>query len=127
MPTPNGVNSYFSSWHFSSNSPIIRIQESKSGYSSYMSFFSYFIQPIGICDFKFNIYSLLQYSTCVQLFNWKYQVPTLSPNNIAVVNGETTEFARVKILIVLGMGMATDMVTNIHNLGRLFWQYCPLM
>ena len=52
MPTPNGVNYLLQSLIVSSNSPIIRLQESKSGYSSYMSFVYFLSQPIGISGFK---------------------------------------------------------------------------
>ena len=37
MPTPNGVNSYFSSCNILDNFADFQEQESKSGYSSYMS------------------------------------------------------------------------------------------
>ncbi|SDO61300.1 hypothetical protein SAMN04487900_1373 [Prevotella communis] len=49
MPTPNGVNSYFSPCSSYTKFGDFLEQESKSGYSSYMSYFSYlFLQPIGI-------------------------------------------------------------------------------
>ncbi len=38
MPTPNGVNSYFSSCNILDYFADFQEQESKSGYSSYMSF-----------------------------------------------------------------------------------------
>ena len=51
----------------------------------------------------------------VQFFNGEHQIPIATPNNIAVVNGERTEFFGIKILVVLRMGMSSDEVTNIHN------------
>ena len=51
MPTPNGVNSYFSSCNILDNFADFQEQESKSGYSSYMSVL-YFSQPIGIIVFR---------------------------------------------------------------------------
>ena len=51
MPTPNGVNSYFSSCNILDYFADFQEQESKSGYSSYMSLFI-FPYPIGICGFK---------------------------------------------------------------------------
>ena len=48
----NGVNYLLQFLQYSSNSPIIQIQESKSGYSSYMSFILSLSQPIGITVFR---------------------------------------------------------------------------
>ena len=53
----------------------------------------------------------------VQLIDREYQIPIFAPNNIAILDGETAELARVKILIILRVWMAADKITNIHNLS----------
>ena len=51
----------------------------------------------------------------MQLLNREHQVPILAPNDIAVLNGEAAELARVQVLVVLRMRMTTYVVTDTHR------------
>ena len=51
----------------------------------------------------------------MQLLNREYEVPIFAPNDIAILQLEGVEEFFVKILVVLGMWMTTDIVTDIHN------------
>ena len=52
----------------------------------------------------------------MQIFNRENQVPILSPYNITVLDSESAKFARIEVLVVLRMRMATDEIANINNL-----------
>ena len=55
----------------------------------------------------------------MKLLNGENQVPVFTPDNVAILKSEAIELARVKILIVLRMRMATDKITNITSLNRI--------
>ena len=57
--------------------------------------------------------------TCIQLLDREYQVPVLSPNDVAAINGETAELTGIKILVVLRMWVTADEVTNINHPGGI--------
>ena len=53
------------------------------------------------------------------MLNREYQVPVLSPNDVAAINGETAELTGIKILVVLRMWVTADEVTNINHPGGI--------
>ena len=61
--------------------------------------------------------SVLQDLSFVKLFDREYQIPVLSPYDIAVFDTETAEQLRIKVSVVLRMRVATDEVPNINSLN----------
>ena len=55
----------------------------------------------------------------MELLDGEHQIPILSPNDISVFNGKTTELSTVKILVVLRMWMTTDEFAHIHDLRSI--------
>ena len=51
----------------------------------------------------------------MQLLDGEYQVPVAPPDNVATVEGEGAELFGVKVLVVLRMRVATDVVTHIDR------------
>ena len=51
----------------------------------------------------------------MELFYWEHQVPILTPDNVSIFDGETLEFPRVEILVVLRMRMEPDELPYIHG------------
>jgi len=58
-------------------------------------------------------------NACIQLFYREYQVPVLSPNYVATVNGETAELTGVKIFVVLWVRVTANEVANINHSGGI--------
>ena len=52
----------------------------------------------------------------MQLLDGENQVPVLAPDDVAVLDGEATEFAGVEVLVVLRVGMAADELADVHRL-----------
>lgn len=55
----------------------------------------------------------------MKLLDGEHQIPILSPNDISVFNGKTTELSTVKILVILRMRMTTNELAHIHNLRSI--------
>ena len=55
----------------------------------------------------------------MQLFHGEYQVPVLTPDDVAVFNGEAAEFAWLEVLVVLRMRVATYEFADVHGLNGI--------
>lgn len=51
----------------------------------------------------------------MQLLYREYQIPIAAPDDIASVEGESAEFFRIKVFVVLRMRMTTDIVAHIDS------------
>lgn len=61
--------------------------------------------------------SLLQYFPFMKLFDREYQIPIFPPYDIAVFDSEAVEHLRIKIFVVLRMGMTTNEISDVNNLN----------
>ena len=52
----------------------------------------------------------------MKLFNGKYQIPVLSPDDIAILKFELAELLFIKVFVVLWMGVTPDKRPNIDGL-----------
>ena len=48
----------------------------------------------------------------MQLLHGENQIPVLAPHDVAILDSEATELARIEIFVILRMGMAAD---EIHH------------
>ena len=58
----------------------------------------------------------LENCSFVELFYRKDQIPVLSPYNVSLFYGETLEFLRIQILVILRMWMGKDKRLKVHLL-----------
>ena len=55
----------------------------------------------------------------MELFYCENEVPILAPDEVAVLDMKTTEFERIKILVVLQVWVATNECSDINSLSRV--------
>ena len=55
----------------------------------------------------------------MELFYCENEVPILAPDDVAVLEMKTTEFERIKILVVLQVWVATNECSDINSLSRV--------
>lgn len=55
----------------------------------------------------------------MQLFNRENQVPVFSPDDVSIFDGESAEFASIKVFVVLRMRMTTYKLADINSLHSI--------